>query len=118
MKTGLFRDFVGFIIIYRLKTLVPVSYKEILPKGKRESSEEDLEICIREGSKPEIYTEEHEKLLGDCKTAWTLLVDGYGEDGKRIYDNVNGETCHQCRFMGLCVCVYKYIYIYDVTVYI
>ncbi|PON53052.1 Zinc-finger domain of monoamine-oxidase A repressor R [Trema orientale] len=80
----------------RIKTLAPVSYVELRPKGTRGSSESN-EIRIKEGLKPEIYTEEHEKLLGDCKKSWTLLVDGYGEDGKRIYDEVNGETCHQCR---------------------
>ncbi|XP_076935869.1 uncharacterized protein LOC143602740 [Bidens hawaiensis] len=48
-------------------------------------------------AKPEIYTEEHEKLLGEAKTEWTLFVDGYGKDGKRIYDHVQGKTCHQCR---------------------
>lgn len=80
--------------------MVPVSYREVLPKRKRKrESLEDDEIIIREGSRPEIYTEEHDKLLGDCKTSWTLFVDGYGEDGKRIYDGVKGETCHQCRFV-------------------
>ncbi|KAM6559131.1 hypothetical protein CsatA_028370 [Cannabis sativa] len=80
----------------RLKTLDKVSYVELRPKRTKGSSESD-EIRIRDGLNPEIYTEEHEKLLGDCKNTWTLLVDGYGEDGKRIYDEVNGETCHQCR---------------------
>lgn len=49
---------------------------ETRPKRMRESVEDDG-ISIREGSKPEIYTEEDEKLLGDCKTGWTLYVDGY-----------------------------------------
>ncbi|PQM35980.1 cell division cycle-associated protein 7-like [Prunus yedoensis var. nudiflora] len=81
----------------RLKTLTPVSYAEISkPKGKRETSG-SVNICIKEGSQPEIYTEEHEKLLGDCMTSWTMGVDGYGDDRKRIYDGVKGETCHQCR---------------------
>lgn len=79
----------------RLKTLAPVSYVE---NRKHKSSEDgEIEIHIEEGSKPEIYTEEHELLLGDCEMSWTLLVDGYGSDGKRIYDPVKGETCHQCR---------------------
>ncbi|GFY93937.1 zinc-finger domain of monoamine-oxidase A repressor R1 [Actinidia rufa] len=50
-----------------------------------------------EGSKPEVYTEEHEKLLGNTQMSWTLFVDGYGQDGRRIYDPVRGKTCHQCR---------------------
>lgn len=82
----------------RLKTMTPVSYVEYRPKGKARESPEDLEIRLREGLKPEIYTEAHERLLGDSKVVWTMAVDGHGEDGKRIYDNINGETCHQCRY--------------------
>lgn len=67
------------------------------PKKKARESEE-IEIHIEEGSKPEIYTEEDMKLLGDSKTAWTLMVDGYGEDGERIYDPFYGKSCHQCRY--------------------
>lgn len=26
-----------------------------------------------------------------------LFVDGYDASGNRIYDKVNGATCHQCR---------------------
>ncbi|XP_057964864.1 uncharacterized protein LOC131155627 [Malania oleifera] len=80
----------------RLKDATPVSYSE-QPVSKKEKSVKNIEICLREGSKPEIYTEEHDKLLGECKTGWTLFVDGYGQDGKRIYDSVKGKTCHQCR---------------------
>lgn len=58
----------------------------------------DVEIYIKEGSKPEVYTEEHEKLLGDSKTTWTLLVDGYDVEGERIYDQYLGKSCHQCRY--------------------
>lgn len=57
----------------------------------------DVEIQLREGSQPEIYTEEDENLLGDHKTTWTLNVDGCGKDGRRVYDPEMGETCHQCR---------------------
>ncbi|GLT55223.1 hypothetical protein SLA2020_283640 [Shorea laevis] len=80
----------------RLKSLTPVSYSEIRDKKKRNSLE-NYGIHIREGSQPEIYSEEHDKLLGDCKENWTLFVDGCGADGKRIYDPVKGKTCHQCR---------------------
>ncbi|GAV84688.1 zf-4CXXC_R1 domain-containing protein, partial [Cephalotus follicularis] len=80
----------------RLQTLAPVSYSEFCKKKKGRSSK-NREIRSQESSQPEIYTEEHCKLLGDCKTTWTLCVDGYGKDHKRIYDPVKGETCHQCR---------------------
>lgn len=55
------------------------------------------EVVLKEGPKPEVYTEEHEKLLGSTERSWTLFVDGCGRDGKRIYDPINGKTCHQCR---------------------
>ncbi|XP_065855462.1 uncharacterized protein [Euphorbia lathyris] len=82
----------------RLKSMNPVSYSDYFTKTKKESSNsKDLEIRIKEGSKPEIYDERHEKLLGDCETTWTSSMDEYREDGKRIYDPEKGETCHQCR---------------------
>ncbi|KAL1833733.1 hypothetical protein ACET3Z_003384 [Daucus carota] len=64
-------------------------------KGRKHS--EDEEICIKESSIPEVYTEEHGRLLGDCKMVWILDVDGYDEDGHRIYDQYEGKHCHQCR---------------------
>lgn len=76
--------------------MTPINYMEIRPKRKKEISM-DVEIQLREGSQPEIYTEEDEKLLGDYKTSWTLNVDGCGKDGRRVYDPEMGETCHQCR---------------------
>ncbi|KAJ9152920.1 hypothetical protein P3X46_026427 [Hevea brasiliensis] len=80
----------------RLKTLTPVNYSEIFPQ-KKKGSAKGLEIRLQEGSKPEIYSEEDEKLLGDCQSTWTLFVDGYGKDGKRMYDQEKVESCHQCR---------------------
>lgn len=74
-----------------------VSYSE-LPKPKRDKVVANAEIHIVESSKPEVYTGEDVKLLGDSKTPWTLLADGYDNEGKRVYDPVNGKTCHQCRF--------------------
>ncbi|KAL0332889.1 UNVERIFIED_CONTAM: hypothetical protein Scaly_2190400 [Sesamum calycinum] len=85
-----------FFAVWRLKDMPRVSYSENKPP-KKEDSVKDVEIHIPDGEKPEIYTEEHEKLLGDSKAVWTLLVDGYDEDGQRIYDPVEGKTCHQCR---------------------
>ncbi|XP_031095843.1 uncharacterized protein LOC115999994 [Ipomoea triloba] len=89
----------------RLQNASPVSYSE-MPLGKSAKS-----LCVEDedllkgagGSRPEIYTEEHEKLLGSTDMSWDLFVDGYGMDGKRIYDPFRGKTCHQCRqkTMGL-----------------
>lgn len=45
----------------------------------------------------ETYTMEHVKALGSSNRPWILFVDGYDGDGNRIYDKVNGQTCHQCR---------------------
>ncbi|GLT39059.1 hypothetical protein SLA2020_132670 [Shorea laevis] len=63
---------------------VPVSYSEVGVAKKDEG------VKLQEGTRPEVHTEEHEKL-------WTLFEDGYGEDGNRIYDPIKGKTCHQCR---------------------
>ncbi|GMH02725.1 hypothetical protein Nepgr_004564 [Nepenthes gracilis] len=79
----------------RLETMAPVRYAE--GRTPKEKQWKNLEIFIPEGSRPEVYTEEHAMLLGDSKRTWTLCVDGYGEDGERIYDAVNGKSCHQCR---------------------
>ncbi|XP_009796411.1 uncharacterized protein LOC107769063 [Nicotiana tabacum] len=81
---------------FRLKDKAPVSYNERRTKTEKIPTE-DVEINIAEGENPEFYTEEQEKLLGDCQDAWTLYVDGYDEDGQRIYDPDNGKSCHQCR---------------------
>ncbi|XP_061341986.1 uncharacterized protein LOC133288277 [Gastrolobium bilobum] len=79
----------------RLQNVSPVSYSEV-PHKKAEYLETG-KVVIEAGSKPEVYTEEHEKLLGNTEKSWTLFVDGYGKDGRRIYDSVQGKTCHQCR---------------------
>lgn len=92
-------------MVYRIKTLPPVKYASA-PRGpynkiKREiKKKREVEIYIPEGTNPEVYTEEHEKLLGDCETAWELFVDGYDEDGDRICDPNKGEKCHQCGYYG------------------
>ncbi|KAL7002766.1 hypothetical protein U1Q18_003922 [Sarracenia purpurea var. burkii] len=80
----------------RLQNVATISYAEARVPKEKEKEVESVEIYIQAGSEPEIYTEEHEKLLGDCKTEWTLYVDGYGEDGERIYDPFHGKSCHQC----------------------
>lgn len=85
-----------------------MSYSEV--DLKKDKALED--IFPEVGSRAEIYSEEHEKLLGSTEKSWALFVDGYGKDGKRIYDPVRGKTCHQCR-SGCCLCClveseYKY----------
>ncbi|KAL8047397.1 hypothetical protein ABFX02_08G239000 [Erythranthe guttata] len=80
----------------RLKDIPPVSYSE-KKTPKKESSPNKVEIHIPEGENPEIYTDQHEKLLGDSNSVWDLCVDGYDEDGQRIYDPIDGKSCHQCR---------------------
>ncbi|KAF3786331.1 Cell division cycle-associated 7-like protein [Nymphaea thermarum] len=80
----------------RLQKISPVNYSEIHPPMEKKSKGE--QILIGEGLVPEVYTEEHEKLLGSCQNVWVLFQDGYGRDGKRIYDPFDGKTCHQCRY--------------------
>ncbi|CAN6357238.1 unnamed protein product [Urochloa humidicola] len=81
----------------QLKSVEPVNYCEIQPSNEKIDPEGGKSLFLEVGTQEEIYTEEHEKLLGTCNTPWTLFVDGYGKDGKRIYDQVGGQTCHQCR---------------------
>ncbi|KAK4393358.1 hypothetical protein Sango_1806600 [Sesamum angolense] len=81
----------------RLQNSTPVSYCEEVRVGKKDRLLNDDDLLREVGSKPEIYTEEHETLLGSTEMSWTLFVDGCSEDGKRIYDPVRGKTCHQCR---------------------
>ncbi|CAF1860967.1 hypothetical protein HID58_062118 [Brassica napus] len=79
----------------RLENTTPVAYNERdNVKGKKSKGES---LLIYEGPRAEVYTEEHEKLLGNTERSWTCFVDGYGKDGKRIYDPFKGKTCHQCR---------------------
>ncbi|KAG7035224.1 hypothetical protein SDJN02_02019, partial [Cucurbita argyrosperma subsp. argyrosperma] len=79
----------------RLQNVTPVTYSELRVERKSKFSE-DEGVILEDGSRPEIYSEEHEKRLGSTEKIWTLFVDGYGKDGKRIYDPVKGKTCHQC----------------------
>ncbi|XP_010472348.1 PREDICTED: uncharacterized protein LOC104751988 [Camelina sativa] len=80
----------------RLENTTPVIYTDgINEKGKKATKRGS--VVIGEGARPEIYTEEHEKLLGNTERSWTCFVDGYDKDGKRIYDPFKGKTCHQCR---------------------
>ncbi|GLU19964.1 hypothetical protein SLE2022_361840 [Rubroshorea leprosula] len=51
-----------------------------------------IQKWVCEATRLEVYTEEHEKLLGNAKRSWTLF-----EDGNRTYDPIKGKTCHQCR---------------------
>ncbi|GAV90053.1 zf-4CXXC_R1 domain-containing protein [Cephalotus follicularis] len=80
----------------RLQNSTPVCYSEVVLAKKDEWLGEEG-VRLEEGSKPEVYTQEHAKMLGNTERSWTLFVDGYGNDGRRIYDQINGKTCHQCR---------------------
>lgn len=85
-------------VLFRLKSGTPVSYSEVeIGKKNKVALYDDEDLVFEVGSRPEIYTEEHEKLLGSTEKSWTLFVDGCGRDGKRIYDQFKGKTCHQCR---------------------
>uniref|UniRef100_A0A1J3GE43 Cell division cycle-associated 7-like protein n=1 Tax=Noccaea caerulescens TaxID=107243 RepID=A0A1J3GE43_NOCCA len=79
----------------RLENVTPVIYTDGVNEKSKVSKRES--VVIGEGARPEIYTEEHEKLLGNTERSWTCFVDGYDKDGKRIYDPFKGKTCHQCR---------------------
>ncbi|KAG0563112.1 hypothetical protein M758_8G004900 [Ceratodon purpureus] len=87
----------------RLSGSPAISYAENEGRGKsdREGKEKKAGRRASEagtaGSQPEIYTEEHEKLLGSAKIEWQLFIDGYDGKGNRIYDPAGGKTCHQCR---------------------
>ena len=82
-----------FFGLFRLQNTTPVTYSEVV-LAKKDELLEDVELKLKES---EVYTEEHEKLLGNTERSWTLFVDGYGRDGRRIYDSFKGKTCHQCR---------------------
>ncbi|PIA28768.1 hypothetical protein AQUCO_06700051v1 [Aquilegia coerulea] len=81
----------------RLQNVNPVGSVEMNKNNKENGEDDSRSSLIKKGSRPEIYTEEHVKLLGSCKSSWTLFVDGYGKNGKRLNDSTNGKTCHQCR---------------------
>ncbi|KAH7433086.1 hypothetical protein KP509_07G054500 [Ceratopteris richardii] len=69
-----------------------------LPSYAEVTTVKEIEITADDRqTQPEIYTEEHEKLLGSYVQEWELFKDGFAEDGTRIYDSVRGKTCHQCR---------------------
>ncbi|XP_023769648.1 uncharacterized protein LOC111918216 [Lactuca sativa] len=81
----------------RIQTLPTVDYSEMRVPNSNQKVIKDVKIEIKEGSQPEVYTEEHEKALGDHKETWTLCVDGYDDEGNRMYDAYAGKSCHQCR---------------------
>ncbi|KAL2627510.1 hypothetical protein AAZX31_07G192100 [Glycine max] len=78
-------------------SLVLINYAERPLRESASKEKDEVDIVIPEGTNPEVYTEEQDKLLGDCESTWELYVDGYDEDGNRIYDPIKGEACHQCR---------------------
>ncbi|KAL4180366.1 hypothetical protein AMTRI_Chr13g124850 [Amborella trichopoda] len=79
----------------RLQNVARANYVEIRRNKSQESK--TVEVSDSDHLMPEIYTDEDEKRLGSCESGWVLFRDGYGKDGRRIYDPVKGKTCHQCR---------------------
>ncbi|KAL3700957.1 hypothetical protein R1sor_018979 [Riccia sorocarpa] len=69
--------------------------KEEPQEVKTRQRREVKSISVRKPD--EAYTEEHINSLGSYTEEWTLFQDGYSADGVRIYDPVQGKTCHQCR---------------------
>ncbi|KAL4423864.1 hypothetical protein ABPG75_001165 [Micractinium tetrahymenae] len=67
-----------------------------LADGAGEGGSRDRRL-MRENVSEEIYGVEHLHALGSYQQEWELFVDGYNSNGERIYDKVNGQTCHQCR---------------------
>eukprot|EP00850_Spirogloea_muscicola_P013248 SM000089S23804 [mRNA] locus=s89:80075:82151:- [translate_table: standard] len=77
------------------------------------SSDETRRQKLQPGEcRPELYTREHLRLLGSAAQPWQLNKDGFAPDGQqpadcafttynagktRVYDNLKGRTCHQCR---------------------
>lgn len=45
----------------------------------------------------EVYTSTHAQRLGSYAKPWELNIDGCDGYGEKIYDDVDGLTCHQCR---------------------
>ncbi|KAF9595641.1 hypothetical protein IFM89_001542 [Coptis chinensis] len=87
---------VGVFWTYKLQNATPVSYTEV--REKRTNKEDDLlGPLVGEGLRPEIYTEEHEKLLGTCGSTWDLFVDGYTKDGKFL-ESVSGTMDAHLRY--------------------
>ncbi|GAU30371.1 hypothetical protein TSUD_57820 [Trifolium subterraneum] len=84
-------------------TLPPVDYGLKCPRAHNQqhssSSKKkmEVEIYIPEGTNPEVYAEQHEKLLGDCETAWEL----YGENVREADLNPKW-TCPCCREIRNC----------------
>ncbi|MCO5568195.1 hypothetical protein L7F22_021891 [Adiantum nelumboides] len=70
-----------------------------LPCYKEVTTVKELDVAVADSRQiqPEVYSEEHERLLGSCSQEWELFKDGCAADGTRIYDSVRGKTCHQCR---------------------
>ncbi|CAN1793503.1 Cell division cycle-associated 7-like protein [Linum perenne] len=93
----------------RLQKLEPPSYaaeNRRMSKRRVISNEEGL-VKFREGRKREIFSvKPGENVLGSTERSWTLCEDGYGEDGRRVYDQINGKSCHQCRLDVKLMCIF------------
>ncbi|GFY80455.1 zinc-finger domain of monoamine-oxidase A repressor R1 [Actinidia rufa] len=74
----------------RLQNATPVSYFEVKFTKKDTALEGDCDL-VGEGSKLEVYAEEHEKLLGNAQMSWTSFVD------VMVMDRMEGESMIQSR---------------------
>ncbi|KAL2474314.1 Zinc-finger domain of monoamine-oxidase A repressor R1 [Abeliophyllum distichum] len=75
-------------IVDKVPHLLTLSAKKVLKEMENNVNQRQWNL--------ETYTEDDANQLGDCKIPWILFRDGY-ENGQRLYDKVNGKTCHQCR---------------------
>lgn len=82
-----------FLYMYRLQNTDPVMYPEVTVDRNHNSSKSFNNNYLGLNSKPDLLSTE--EVL--CESS--MSVNGYQQDGKRIYDYVRGKTCHQCRLL-------------------
>ncbi|KAM1255723.1 hypothetical protein ACFX2F_030146 [Malus domestica] len=96
VKVDFFCFFHDLVYGFKLKNATPVRYAEVHVSRKDEASYMK-DITLEEGDRPEIYTEEHEKLLGNTDKTWTMVLISViiGDPGVRT-----GFPAIFCRFSG------------------
>lgn len=71
-----------------------VIYFEEVEKKKGKVFKEMVLWLLEGGERFEVYIDEYEKFFGNIEWVWEFFVDGYGLDGKWIYDFVKGKICY------------------------